>query len=361
MTRGGKPLRTFLRIFIIILILIIIGMIYTIFEKEQDETGQNRVDHNNTVLNVPIEQEMSAPIKVDGLFQFIGKDSADVIAQFGEPNRIDPSSFGYRWWVYNENEKKYLQVGIKNDKVVTLFIVGEKLNIKPFQIGQSITDIYSTYFIPSDIELHDQGQKYVFELSEEDINIRPIITVGNLYVQLYIDKFTGTLSSVRAMDASTLIKVKPFDYRLEYMEVNGRRKQGEPDKALEEAIQHQIFDLTNVLRNRYRLKPLKWDEQLEKSAYKRSLELFEADQQSNDLTVEPEETDNFIEEHQTLMYFTEGENIAIHNLDAPAIVEGWFNSLVHRKNMLNKGYQESAIGIFNGYLVQNFSPIVVDD
>lgn len=355
MSRGGKPLRTFLRILIIILTLIIIGMIYTIFDKEQDETGQNQMSHQNKIINSPLEQEINNNIKIEGIFQLVGQHSADVKAKFGEPNRIDPSLFGFNWWVYNENEKKYFQVGIKDDKVVTLYIVGEKLNIKPFRIGQSIADIYSSYFIPSDLELDYKGESYLFELSEEDMNIRPIITMEHLYVQLYIDKFNGTLSSVRVMDPSTLIKVKPFDYRQEYIEAEG--KEEELNKAQTEALQNQIFDLTNVIRNRHKLRPLQWDEVLAKSAYERSVELFEEEQKSIESTVQQEENSNPNQDHHKQMYLSEGENRAIYQWDAPAIVEGWLNSVVQRENILNKDYQESGIGIYSGYLVQRFSPL----
>jgi uncharacterized protein YkwD len=61
--------------------------------------------------------------------------------------------------------------------------------------------------------------------------------------------------------------------------------------------------------------------------------------------------------HQSFLYFLEGENIAVHDLDAPYIVEGWFNSIGHRENILNKDYSETGIGIYQNYYVQKFSPI----
>ncbi|WP_338469937.1 CAP-associated domain-containing protein [Niallia sp. XMNu-256] len=351
--RGGKPLRTLIRILAIILILFIIGMVYSIFEKEQSDSGQNGIDLENKTLNTPSEQEMSERIKIEGLFKLIGEDSSKVKDQFGDPNRIDPSSFGYHWWIYNDNNKKYVQIGIENDKVVTFFVMGERLNIKPFKIGQSVADIYSSYFIPSDIQLKYEGQEYLFELSEEDVNIRPIIKLEHFYVQLYIDKFTGTLSSIRAMDAPTLIKLKPFDYREEYIETPMEKY--ELDRALGKALQKQIFDLTNVLRDRYRMRSLKWDERLSKSAFERSVELHKEDQQSIDKEYQHEQISP-MKDQQMFIYFLDGENVAIPELDAPAIVESWFNSAVHRQNILSENFRETGIGIYSEYLVQKFSP-----
>jgi len=57
---------------------------------------------------------------------------------------------------------------IEKDKVVTFFAIGEKLNIKPFYIGQPIGEIYSSYFIPSLLEFNHQDQEYLFEITKRN-------------------------------------------------------------------------------------------------------------------------------------------------------------------------------------------------
>ena len=57
----------------------------------------------------------------------------------------------------------------------------------------------------------DKGNTYRFEFSEEDINTRPTVKIGGMYVQLYMDKFDGNLSSIRAFDAETLVKQRPYE------------------------------------------------------------------------------------------------------------------------------------------------------
>lgn len=238
--------------------------------------------------------------------------------------------------------------------MVTLFATGKKVNIKPFHIGESVGDIYSSYFIPSIIDFDHQGQKYHFELSEEDINVRPIIRIRDIYTQLYIDKYTGTLSSIRIMDASTFFELKPFDYREEYMAMS--KDHTDDDDLVEKALEKQIFDLTNILRHRFNEKPLKWDEQLTNRAHERSVALFEGELKSEDPRFEQGESSE-MDDNQVFLYLLKGENIAVHDLDAPAIVEGWFNSFVHRKNMLNGDFKETGIGIYHHYFVQKFAPI----
>ncbi len=350
-------MKPFIRISVIILLLFIIGLYLSIFDKEQDKKDQSiMMDERDQLQNMPLENKSNEGVKTEGLFQLIGQDTNQLVEMLGEPNRIDLSQYGYQWWIYNDNHKKYVQVGIEKDKVVTFFAIGEKLNIKPFYIGQPIGEIYSSYFIPSLLEFNHQDQEYLFELSEEDINVHPIIQLGEVYVQLYMDKYTGTLSSIRVMDVPTLLKIKPFAYRGEYIGEFQQERSIDQSK-LEKALKLQIFDLTNIYRKRFKVDPLKWDEELSENAYNRSVELVETDQNIHDQQMGQGESIEMDEDHQLFLYFLEGENIAVHNLDAPFIVEGWFNSMVHRENMLHKDYKETGIGIYQNYFVQKFSPV----
>ena len=94
---------------------------------------------------------------------------------------------------------------------------------------------------------------------------------------------------------------------------------------------------------------MQWNEELSEDAYTRSVELVETDQNIYDQQMGQDQSIEMDEDHQLFLYFLEGENIAVHNLDAPFIVEGWFNSMIHRENMLNKDYKETGIGIYQNY------------
>lgn len=308
------------------------------------------IDDNGQFQNMQLEN-------TEGLFQLIGQDTKQLIEMLGEPNRIDLSLYGYDWWIYNDDYKNYVQVGIEQDKVITFFTIGEKLNIKPFYIGQPIGEIYSSYFIPTLLEFNHQGQEYHFELSEEDINVHPIIQTGDVFVQLYMDKFTGTLSSIRVMDVSTLLRIKPFAYRGEYIEEFQQIRSNVDQSSLQNSLKLQMFDLTNIYRKRFKVQPLQWNEELSEGAYSRSIELVEIDKNTHDQQMEQGEFIETDDDQQLFLFSLEGENIAVHNLDAPFIVEGWFNSIVHRENMLNKDFKETGIGIYQNYFVQKFSPI----
>lgn len=341
---GGLSLKTFVRILIVCVILFVIGLYFSINEKVKNDSFYQRqfnLSKNNSLQNKNDE------IQTSGVFNLIGKDTNEVIKQLGKPVRIDESVFGYKWWIYNDNLNDYIQVGIENGKVVTIYIIGEDVNITPFYIGQPVNEIYSSYFIESILSVKYNDQSYQFELSEEDINIRPIIQFENIFAQLYIDKFTGTLSSVRLMDAQTLVKLRPFSYRDQIIEKNALS-----EVNLNEGHEQQILDLTNILRSRYKINPIKRVEMAPKLIEKRSMELYEkleSPQVDFKLSEQPDriKTGKYI-------YENPGENVAIHYIDAPAVVEGWFNSEVHRKNLLDKNYEYTEIDVYEIVYIEKF-------
>lgn len=98
--------------------------------------------------------------------------------------------YGFQWYIYNQDYSHYFQVGVENKQVVTIYAVGENLDVAPFEIGQPVEEIFNTQYIDTNINLDINGNSYRFELNDNDLNLRPMVQLGDIYVQLYIDKFT---------------------------------------------------------------------------------------------------------------------------------------------------------------------------
>ena len=198
--KGGKPLKTLIRILIIISSLLVIGLYFNFGTVPKDDILLNEVStkpkvdydlgetgtENTSILKMPNE----------GLISLMGKPSSTIINELGKPTRIDPSLYGYEWWVYPINNKKYIQAGIKDGVIVTIFATGSDIQISPFKIGQPVAELYSFTVFDTNISLEYNNSSYKFELSEDDLNTRPLIMIGNVYAQLYLDKFSSTLSSM---------------------------------------------------------------------------------------------------------------------------------------------------------------------
>jgi uncharacterized protein YkwD len=294
--------------------------------------------------------EISRP--TDGLSTMVGRNVDVLTATLGEPTRKEPSFYGYEWWIYNLDMDHYLQVGVENEQVVTLYAIGEGLDVSPFMLGQSLEDIYSKALIETGINLEVDGTSYRFELSEEDLNTRPIVKMGDIFVQLYIDKFTGTLSSVRYLDAKTLVHQRPYElvYRGNLLEV---KPLSDLDwEQIEDANEKQIFDITNIMRIRQKVKPLQWDDETAEVAYGHSKDMFDSDTFSHTSKQFGELSDRL--EAANVTYQAAGENIAANYIDAPAVMEGWLNSKGHRESLLNNEYTHIGVGVYHKHYTQNF-------
>lgn len=288
----------------------------------------------------------------EGLAVTIGKNTKEIEKEFGEPDRIDMSAYGYDWWVYKKDYSNYFQLAVENEKVISAYGIGDKVNVAPFKIGQSIDAIYSSLYVEPTVDIEVGDSSYRFELSEEDMNMRPLIELGDIHVQLYLDKFSGTVSSVRFLNDSTLLKQQPYELTYHGKLVKGEDLSEKDWEKVEEGNEQQIFDITNIMRSRFDLKPLEWDDSAAEVAYLHSREMTDIPEGTN-----VPETKGDLEKRLNaghVKYRAAGENIAKDYVDAAAVMEGWLNSKGHRDAMLNEDFTGLGVGVYKKYYTQNF-------
>jgi uncharacterized protein YkwD len=305
------------------------------------ELKQNASQQGVSELNRPTE----------GLSTLIGKQVDVLVSSYGEPNRKDVSSYGYEWWIYDD-VKGYMQVGVENGKIVTLYAIGEKVNITPFKIGQSVEDLFSKVIFDAGVNFTYEETSYRFEMSEDEMNTRPLVKLGDIYVQLLIDKFTGELSSVRFFNEKTLVTQRPYElvYRGELLE--NEPLSDDSWRRIEEGSKQQIFDITNIMRRRYHVKPLKWDEATAEVAFLHSKDMYDSNTFTHNSKLFGELSDRL--KTANIQYQIAGENIAANYMDAPAVMEGWLNSEGHRDSLLNDKYTHIGVGVFHKHYTQDF-------
>ncbi|WP_342430481.1 CAP domain-containing protein [Neobacillus sp. FSL H8-0543] len=303
--------------------------------------------HNNNISNGP-----SAERPKEGLGQLIGQDLSELIKKLGEPERIDESLYGYQWYIYNLDYSRYVQVGVENNRVVTVYAIGENNEVTPFLLGQPVEEIFNSYNIDTNIEIEFNGNSYRFELSDTDLNLRPLIPLGDIFVQLYIDNFTGTLSSIRFLNNEALIKQHPYElvYRGELIEPTNPNET--LWRSIEEGAEKEIFDITNVLRVRHDLNPVLWDDETAKVAYGHSKDMSDSDDFSHISKQFGDLSDRL--KAAKVTYLSAGENIAANYSDGPAVVEGWLNSKTHRESLLSEEFTHLGVGVYQKYYTQNF-------
>lgn len=184
------------------------------------------------------------------------------------------------------------------------------------------------------------------------MSTQPLIPFEDFFAQLYFDKYTGKLSGLRLLDKETLIKMRP--YELTYMGklIESTFNIHRSTEKLNKANERQILDITNIIRKREKLKPLKWDERTSKVAYLHSKDMYENNYFSHESIKFGELADRL--EKGGVIYELAGENIAANYIDAPAVVEGWLNSKGHRESLLNDQFTHIGVGVFKKHYTQNF-------
>lgn len=300
------------------------------------------------------ESSLSEGIKQPekGVGSLLGKDIKALREVMGEPSRVDLSAYGFHWWVFNTDLSQYIQAGVFNGKVVTAYGIGPSVNVEPFSIGQPADEIFSLNVIEPEITFEHNGSSYKFELSEQDMNTRPLVKMGEYFVQLYIDKFTGSVSSIRYMDKATLVKQRSYEMVYRGNLIEPPVPTDEEWARIEDGTEKQILDLTNVLRARHELEVLKWDDKTAETAYLHSKDMADEDYFSH----ESEKYGNLSDRLKAadILYQLAGENIAANYTDAPAVVEGWLNSESHREALLNDEFSHLGVGVYRKHYTQNF-------
>lgn len=290
----------------------------------------------------------------NSVFNYMDKSVQVIEKELGKPERIDPTQYGYKWWIYGMGSEKYIQIGIDNQthRVTTMYVLGDQLKTEPFTIGSTPKPVYNKEHLTNTIAFVDQGTAIKFELTKEDMSIRPLVKYGNGWLQLAIDHVTHRIMAVRYMSPDVLVKLKPYTVMyLGTLHQAANINNKEWDKV-DQAESKEIFDMTNILRKRYGQKTLKWSPAAADAAFKHSKEMYDKHYFSHDSKWSGNLGDRL--QHENITFRIAGENIAAHYPDSAASVLGWMNSIDHRKNFLSSLFNELGVGVYHAEYTQDF-------
>jgi uncharacterized protein YkwD len=317
-------------------------------QTEQGESGESLNQEEQAVIQSKIQSSDTG----EGIASFIGKSASELLDTYGEPVRKDLSAYDYEWYIYNNYPEEYVQFGVENGKVVTAFSTGANSKNSPFKIGQAYDSLNEEWsFADSVTVLYDEGS-YRFEMKEEELQTRPLVLMGDVYVQLYFDSFDKKLSSIRYLNAETLIKQRPYELVYRGPLIDPKELNAEEWVAVEAGAQQQIIDFTNMIRNRFELAPVEWHDETADVAFLHSKDMKDADYFSHTSPTSGSLSDRLTTGNVPFQYA--GENIAAQYVDGIAAVEGWLNSEGHRKTLLNERFTHLGVGVKEKYYTQNF-------
>ncbi|WEG11692.1 CAP domain-containing protein [Pullulanibacillus sp. KACC 23026] len=301
------------------------------------QLGSHNVNKSATVIH---SDEMST---------YLNQSTAKILNVFGKPSRKDPTPFGYEWWIYGEGSESYLQIGIANNRVVTIYALGKNLKTAPFAIGSSLPHSIKVSQTPT---IQAKDVQVTFELQQDDLDTRPLVQVGSNWAELYIDQFTGKLTSIRYVTPQVLIEQRPFNMEYQGVLPKAPSLTSKDWEDIDRAEEKEIWAISNVLRVRYKVQTLKWSPQAEKAAYLHSQEMDIKNYFSHDSKWQGNLTDRL--KKQNINFQLAGENIAAHYEDGISATIGWLNSEEHRKNLLHPDFTELGPGVYHDYYTQDF-------
>ncbi|GAE33823.1 CAP domain-containing protein [Halalkalibacter akibai] len=307
------------------------------------------VEEVTSILEPEVEEELFVLAEHE---RFIGLTSQQIKNEFGEPSRIDLSAYGYDWWIYPMSSTSYMQIGIADNEVVTVFLTGE-IREQPFSLGTTYEELNDFFHFERNVDVRTtNGGIYQFELTSEDVLMRPLTQVDGHWVQFYFDTYTNELSSIRMINDDILVKQRP--YSVSYIGAAPERPSfsSEEWEKIEVGNARQIFDFTNVIRARHQLDSFLWEENVADVAYLHSKDMSENNYFSHTSPTFGEISDRF--ERGEIPFRLAGENIAAKYIDGLASVEGWLNSEGHRVNLLHEDFTHLGVGVFQDYYTQNF-------
>jgi putative cell wall-binding protein/uncharacterized protein YkwD len=171
----------------------------------------------------------------------IGDSEQLVLNRRGLPVRKDLSEYGFEWYIYNRDYAKYLQVGIKDGKVVGLFTnTGSWLSLQGIKIGLSKNQVLKVFGQPA----QDTGNELLYVHSR-------------YYLTIFLDAHDNfTVAAVQLIERNTEHAMSGY--------------YGQPGTRLRESYERQLLDLANAVRGRFGLTPYLWDDKVAGTARKHS-------------------------------------------------------------------------------------------
>ncbi|OLO40765.1 hypothetical protein BTR23_04640 [Alkalihalophilus pseudofirmus] len=321
--------------------------------KLPDKAVEEPQEIEQNIADTESEDDENLYVFSDGLHDLMGESISHIESNFGSPSRIDPSAYGYDWWIYDNLEKGYMQIGVSNNQVVTIYVMDVGDLSQPFVSGTDYNQLYHSFSFSDYVSVNNKMGSYRFELTEAELYSRPLLQMEeDTWLQLYFDTFTNKLSSVRYLSTDILLKQRPYSVTYRGELPKEEEFSAEKWRAIEEGAEIQILDFTNVIRQRHNLSSLTWDSEVSRVAYGHSQDMFENNYFSHTSPTYGELKDRL--ERDDVSFYFAGENIAAQYVDGIEAVEGWLNSEGHRVNLLNEEFTHLGVGVFEKFYTQNF-------
>ena len=278
----------------------------------------------------------------NGLSVFVGESTEKLTREFGRPDRIEPSMYGYEWWVFSRSADTYMMAGVQNGTVNQVYAAGQDLDVSPFSIGEPMEEIYRYTIIEPEVSVEIGTNRYLFSLNGDDLEERLLVAFDGVYAQVYADREEGEVMAVRYLSPRVLVLHQPYEMTYEGHLIATEPLSSAVQIAADRAAEQQVMELTNVFRQRHELHPLQADGSAAVIARERASDAARGSRTEEGIGPLSDQL-----KLAGIDYGEAGENIAADYVDSAATVHGWVNSPEHRELIFNRKYNRQAAGVSN--------------
>ena len=289
----------------------------------------------------------------------LGDFTRQVTSLLGEPQRVDPCAYGFDWWIYNRDLLNYLQVGIKNQRVVALYAGGLEWSFGGIGPGDGQVMPARAFKLEKTIHFTYDGATFFTTQTDQELAEHPLVAGNGFTAIFYRDIHAGgQVTALFLADTETLLKRGGLNLRYQY---DPRRPPDLSSPSLntsqkirvEAAAAQQFLDLTNSMRLRRDIIPLSWHARAADVAREHSREMLTNNYFSHISRVSGRSPFDRLSA-AGLIYSYAGENIAFGYPDAFSAHASLMNSKGHREAILNKNFTHMGAGWVEQYYTQKF-------
>jgi uncharacterized protein YkwD len=274
------------------------------------------------------------------LTNLIGQTLSQVVSEYGQPNAKELSEYGFTWYVYKSEYKRFIMIGISGDRVVGAYSNSTYLNYNGIKIGTGRTTVRSSFLskFGSPVTRIQKGNIY-YNIS--NLDQKDIFYTGSSYATCFYDNIDGNaLTSIQIIEKATELKIGYY---------------GTPSAALAASYERISFYLANAIRSRKGIALFLWDDKMATIARSHSSDMVKNNYFSHTSLSGVTMVDRM--KAAGVLYANCAENISKNHASAIYSHEAFMNSAGHRKNILRDSkYLGVGVTMGNGciLLTQNF-------
>jgi hypothetical protein len=199
-----KRFLIFLAVFLVVLTLGYLEPAF--FPAEKPKINNQGTNQSFSHQAMPHEE-----VKTEGYAAYIGEKITAFTKEYGEPEKKITTGLNYEVWLFGKTDKQYLEVNVSAERITSIKVFNKNQATTPFKMGMQLSDLSALMTIYSDFSFLYQEASYTIELSEEDMNYRPLVAFDNgSFAILFFAAGSGDLLGIDYLDKSTLLSVMPY-------------------------------------------------------------------------------------------------------------------------------------------------------